>query len=872
MKWSIEKKTGAGLAAAGVILLLVVGLLYRNGRSFIEASEWVSHSHEVKAELEATLSAAAEAQAATDVYIITGQEVFLKPYQVAAPALRAHLDQLKSLTSDNPYQQHRLAMLEGAIAEKLDFLQQKIDLRKQKGFEAAQQLVATGIGNKQMNRVRAIISEMKQEEEDLLKRRTLDFQSSTRKTTLTFSCVIFLEFLLLGLVYYVLLRDITARRRAEQLLQESEERHRKLFDNIPHPTWVFDRETLRFLAVNAAAVRKYGYSSGEFLKMTIKDIRPPDDVPVLLDSVACVGDGNESIGIWRHRRKDGTDIDVEITSYALSFADRPAEVVVAVDVTERKRDEAEKRKFIEKLAASNQELDLRNREVERATLLKSKFLASMSHELRTPLNAIVGFSDLLADETPGELNSKQKRFVNHIKQGSAHLLQLINDILDLSKIEAGQLELRCEDFRLKDALPEGLSTIRPLAMIKNIQIQNNVKTDLSVNADRVRFKQVLYNLLSNAVKFTPKDGRIDIDCVQKGNEVFISVTDTGIGIRSEDQAVVFEEFRQVEGNTDTANEGTGLGLAITKRLVEQQGGKISLESEPGKGSRFTFTLPIGSFTTSSKSLPVNGSARPHGAAAGGGRKPLILVVDDEIPSRELIASYLESDYRIVMAESGAEVVQKARQLRPDAITLDVLMPGGNGFETLVALQKTPETATIPIIIVSIVDQKQVGFALGAADYLVKPIRKPVLLETIRKHVPLQTDDDAAILLVDDDPKTLELLEQTLRSAGYETQSVQSGARALEVLSSKLVSAVLLDLLMPGMDGFEVIRHVREQETLKELPILVMTAKTLAQEEIALLSRETQALFEKNGSWRQQLIVEVGRVVQGRKRAKSAGQP
>ena len=871
MKWSIEKKTGAGLASAGVILLLVVGLLYRNGRSFIEASEWVSHTHEVVAELEATLSAAAEAQAATDVYIITGQEVFLKPYQVAGPALRSHLDQLKSLTSDNPYQKRRLAMLEVAVAERLDSLQQKIDLREQKGFEAAQQRVATGIGSKQMNRVRAIISEMKQEEDDLLKRRTLDFQSSTRKTTLTFLCVIFLEILLLALVYYVFLRDITARRRAEQLLRESEERHRKLFDNNPHPTWVFDRETLRFLAVNAAAVRKYGYSSDEFLKMTIKNIRPPEDVPVLLDSVGRVRDGDESIGIWRHRRKDGTDIDAEITSYALNFADRPAEVVVAVDVTERKRDEAEKRKFIDKLAASNQELDLRNREVERATLLKSKFLASMSHELRTPLNAIVGFSDLLADETPGELNGKQKRFVNHIKQGSAHLLQLINDILDLSKIEAGQLELRCEDFQLKDALPEVLSTIRPLAMIKNIQIQHKLKTDLSVHADRVRFKQVLYNLLSNAVKFTPKDGRIDIDCVEKGNEVCISVTDTGIGIRSEDQAVVFEEFRQVEGNTDTGNEGTGLGLAITKRLVEQQGGKISLESEPGKGSRFTFTLPIGSFITSSKSLPVNGSARPNGAAAGGGRKPLILVVDDEIPARELIASYLESEYRIVMAESGAEVVQKARQLLPDAITLDVLMPGGNGFETLVALQKTPETANIPIIIVSIVDQKQVGFALGAADYLVKPIRKPVLLETIRKHVPLQTDDDAAILLVDDDPKTLELLEQTLRSAGYETQSVQSGARALEVLSSKLVSAVLLDLLMPGMDGFEVIRHVREQETLKELPILVMTAKTLAQEEIALLSRETQAQFQKNGSWRQQLIVEVGRVVQGRKRAKSAGQ-
>jgi len=871
MKWSIQKKTGMGLAVAGMILLLVAGLLYRNGRGFIEASEWVSHTHEVLAELEATLSALAEAQTATRGFIITGQETFLEPYRAAVPAIRAHLDRLQSLTADNPHQQRRLAILQNAVAEKLDSLQQNVDLRKQEGFAAAQHRVATGIGTQQMNQIRTLISEMKQEEEDLLKRRNRDFQSSTQKTSVTFSSVILLEFLLLGLVYYVLLRDVTARRRAEELLQESEERHRKLFDNNPHPTWVFDRETLQFLAVNAAAVRKYGYSTDEFLKMTIKDIRPPEDIPAMLERVAGIRNGIETVGTFRHRRKDRTDLDVEITSYALSFAGRPAEVVVAVDVTQRKRDEAERGRFIEKLAASNEELELRNREVQRATQLKSKFLASMSHELRTPLNAIVGFSDLLADGVPGELNVKQKRFVNHIKQGSAHLLQLINDILDLSKIEAGQLELRCEDFQVKDALPEVLSTILPLAMTKNIHVRHQVKADISVYADRVRFKQVLYNLLSNAVKFTPKDGRIGIDCVENGTEVSISVTDTGIGIRPEDQAVVFEEFRQVEGNKDSPSEGTGLGLAITKRLVEHQGGKISLESQPGKGSRFTFTLPLGS-RTSSKTPSANELARPHLTAAGRAGKPLILVVDDEASSRELIASYLDSEYRTVMAESGEEAVNQAHRLRPDAITLDVLMSGGNGFETLVALRKSPETANIPIIIVSIVDQKQVGFALGAADYLVKPIRKPILLETIRKHVPHQTDDDAAILLVDDDPKTLELLQETLRSAGYETQSVQSGARALEVLSSKLVSAVLLDLLMPGMDGFEVIRHVRQEATLKELPILVMTAKSLTQSEAALLSRETQALFQKNGPWQQQLIAEVGRVVQGRKRAKSAGQP
>ena len=308
-------------------------------------------------------------------------------------------------------------------------------------------------------------------------------------------------------------RDITERKRVEGVLQESEERHRKLFDNNPHPTWVFDRETLRFLAVNAAAVSRYGYSRDEFLAMTLKDIRPPEDVPALLEAVNILGDEVERHGTWRHRLKDGSIIDVSNTSYSLTFLGRPARVVVVVDVTEAKRAEEERHRFTDRLAASNQQLELRNREVERATALKSKFLASMSHELRTPLNAIVGFSDLLDEQAAGPLNAKQTRFVNHIKQGSAHLLQLINDILDLSKIEAGQLELRCENFQIQDSLPEVLSTIGPLIMAKNIQIGQKLEANQHVYADRVRFKQILYNLLSNAVKFTPEVGRIDIDCV-----------------------------------------------------------------------------------------------------------------------------------------------------------------------------------------------------------------------------------------------------------------------------------------------------------------------------------------------------------------------
>ncbi len=669
---------------------------------------------------------------------------------------------------------------------------------------------------------------------------------------------------------YAVARDITERKRVETLLRESEERHRKLFDNNPHPTWVFDRETLRFLGVNAAAVRKYGYSKDEFLAMTLKGIRPPEDVPALLETVRALGDENESSGAWRHRLKDGTIIDTENTSYALSFLGRAARVVVAVDVTQRKRDEAEKREIMDSLAATNQELGLRNREVERATQMKSTFLASMSHELRTPLNAIVGFSDLLAEGTSGALNTKQKRFVDHIKQGSAHLLQLINDILDLSKIEAGQLEMHTEEFLVQDALPEVLSTIDPLAMAKNIRLEQKLESKSLVKADRVRFKQILYNLLSNAVKFTPKAGRISIDCVDDWDFVRVSVTDTGTGIRAEDQEVIFDEFRQGEGTADGVREGTGLGLAITRRLVEQQGGRINVASEFGKGSCFTFSLPA--VEPRSEGHAIEEPTKTSVAIDSGRLTPLVLIVDDEVPARELLASYLEPEYRVAMAESGAEALREAQRLRPDAITLDVMMPGSDGFETLVALRKNPATADIPVVILSIVDQKQVGFALGAADYLIKPVRKPTLLEAIRRHVPMPADEDSSILLVDDDPKALELLQEALRSSGYEVQSVRSGARALEVLANKVVGAILLDLLMPGMDGFQVIRHVRQEPALKDLPILIMTAKNLSQEEIALLNQETQGLLQKDGSWKEQLIAEVGRVTRGyKKQAKSAGQ-
>ncbi|HUO17777.1 MAG TPA: response regulator [Verrucomicrobiae bacterium] len=622
-----------------------------------------------------------------------------------------------------------------------------------------------------------------------------------------------------------------------------------------------------FKSVNPSFERILGFTAEELLSKPYLEFIHPDDRQATSAQSGRLQDGQITFAFEnRYVCKDGSC--KWLLWNAVSVPERELIYAAARDITDRKRADDERQRFAASLEASNRELELRNREVERATMLKSRFLANMSHELRTPLNAIVGFSDLLAEGTPGVLNEKQKRFVGHIKQGSAHLLRLINDILDLSKIEAGQLELHSEDFQVGDALPEVLSIISPMAIAKNIAIKNSGSSESRVYADRGRFKQILYNLLSNAVKFTPRGGEVGIECCASNGQVEVTVWDTGIGIRPEDQALVFEEFRQVEGEPGTAHEGTGLGLAITKRLVEQQGGSISLESEVGKGCRFTFTLPASRRPSGTYSVEMSESTL---AQVSSRLAPVVLVVDDELPARELLASYLEQEYRVAMASSGAEAIKKAKELMPDAITLDVLMPRGNGFETLVALRKTPETSGIPIIIVSIVDQKHVGFALGAADYLIKPVRKPELLETVRKHVTTPADDDATILLVDDDPKALELFEETLRSAGYETQSVRSGQRALEVLSNKIVGAVVLDLLMPEMDGFQVIRHVRQEPTLKNLPILVMTAKALTQEEIAILSRETQAQFQKNGAWQQELLTEVQRVVGQRGMAQAAGQ-
>jgi len=658
-------------------------------------------------------------------------------------------------------------------------------------------------------------------------------------------------------------RDISERKRAEAALRQSEERYRSLFEFSPTPIWVYDRETLRFLAVNNAAIEGYGYSREEFLAMTIKDIRPLEDIPRLMENLASQTEGHRGFGVWRHRKKDGHVIDVEVTSCTLTFAGRPADYVLAKDITERRQIEEERQHHQTQVEQQNRELELRRVEAERATQLKSEFLASMSHELRTPLSAIIGFSELLEETATAGSDDKQLRYLRHVTKASRHLLDLINDILDLSKIEAGQLELQPENFLLAEAVPEVLSTIGSLAMKKRIRVETAIAAEAAVYADRVRFKQVLYNLVSNAVKFTPSQGEIRIESAPEGNMIRVTVADSGIGIAAEDQNVIFDEFRQVGVSTKGVKEGTGLGLAITRRIVERHGGKIWVESAPGQGSRFSFTFPRGERTSPKTKQAVRAGSSERD-------KPLILVIDDDAAARELLTGFLkQEDYEVATADSGEAAITAAKQLRPDVITLDMLLPGKSGWETLFQLKHDADTAGIPIVVISVVDEKKSAVALGAAEYLVKPISKEVLLSKIAKYVGTPAGAPK-ILVVEDEQATLKMLEGILRSAGYHPILAANGKQAVEKLSTVPVRAILLDLIMPEMDGFEVIQRTRDHAVWSEIPIFVLSGKDLTQQEIELLKRHTSGLMTKNGPWKQRLVKEVQKMVRS-ERASARGQ-
>ncbi len=498
---------------------------------------------------------------------------------------------------------------------------------------------------------------------------------------------------------------------------------------------------------------------------------------------------------------------------------------------------------------------LAKEEVERGSKFKDQFLSTMSHELRTPLNAVLGFSDLLADERYGPLNDRQQRYVTHIHTGGKHLLKLISDILDLSKIEAGRMELTREHVTVASAFAEVISGLHPLAEKKSQALLQKVEPNLHVYADAMRFKQILMNLVANAIKFTSERGRIELVARRVQDQARMEVRDNGPGIPPDQQQRIFEAFVRLT-QTGSATEGTGLGLAITSRLVELHGSKLAIESQPGEGTSFYFSLPLVAIIPDQPPETLVPVPRARKA-------PRILVIEDNEVTGQLIQSQLTSSgYETLKCAQPERATEIAAEHQPDAITLDLLMQPVHGLEVLLQLKNDPRTSKIPVIVVTIVDQPGVGIALGADEYLIKPVDKATLLAAVERC--LRSRGGAAparsILVVEDDVSTLEVIVELLKAYGYAVSTAMDGEQARVSVAQFLPELVILDLVLPKMSGFELLAEWRSNPRTADLPVFVLTSKDLTKEEEKYIHAHAESLFRKQNSWREPLIKQLERVV------------
>jgi GAF domain-containing protein/CheY-like chemotaxis protein len=488
-------------------------------------------------------------------------------------------------------------------------------------------------------------------------------------------------------------------------------------------------------------------------------------------------------------------------------------------------------------------------QLEIASQHKSTFLANMSHELRTPLNAIIGYSEMLQEDAVDEGAESLVPDLKRVNAAGKHLLELINSILDLSKIEAGKMELQLEDFGVGEMVEDIRAIIQPLAE-KN---RNRLEIDCgpgvgSMRADLIKVRQVLFNLLSNSCKFT-EEGDV---CLAVGREsvagddwLTFLVSDTGIGLTSDQIGRLFQEFSQADTTTTRKYGGTGLGLALSRRLCRLMGGDITVTSEPGRGSSFTVRLPADVTQIAER---LEGSQL---GAAG-----TVLVIDDEPPVRDLMRRFLGKEgFRVLTAAGGEEGLRIARERRPDAITLDVMMPGMDGWTVLCALMADPELRDIPVIMLTIVDDKHTGYALGASEYLSKPIDRARLLSVLARY-----RRDLPIFVVDDDSSVRQLLRRTLEAEGYSVVEAENGRAALALLESGLPGVILLDLMMPELDGFGVVSALRARESWHGIPVMIITAKELTVEERARLNGSVVRILEKNALGEDALLSEVRELV------------
>jgi signal transduction histidine kinase/DNA-binding response OmpR family regulator len=490
-----------------------------------------------------------------------------------------------------------------------------------------------------------------------------------------------------------------------------------------------------------------------------------------------------------------------------------------------------------------------------ANQAKSVFLASMSHELRTPLNAIIGYSEMLMEDAEDSGRENDVADLQKIRAAADHLLALINDVLDLSKIEAGKMEVHLETVDVSAMLQDVVSTSEPLVTKNDNRLEVRCAGDLGpIEADLTKLRQALFNLLSNACKFT-SNGVITLAAARErvnGAEwIRFGVSDTGIGMSPEQMKKLFQAFSQADASISKKYGGTGLGLLLSRRFCQMMGGDITVESVPGQGSTFTIRLPVDA------ALPEAPREEETSIAATTLAQGLstVLVIDDDPVARELMQRFLDQQgLYMVAAASGEEGLKLAKELRPAVITLDVLMPGMDGWAVLGALKADPALASIPVIMATFVDDKNKGFALGATEFLTKPINRADLARVLKKY--RCANPPCPVLVVEDQADLRELMRRMLEQEGWVVAEAENGRVALDRVAENRPGLIVLDLMMPEMDGFSFLEALRQRAPWRSIPIVVVTAKDLTPEDHRRLNGYVQYIVDKGSHTQEELLQEV----------------
>ena len=683
--------------------------------------------------------------------------------------------------------------------------------------------------------------------------------------------VLAFSLLVLAMVLYVLValaRNLSKRKQSEKALLQAEEKYRTIFENSVDGIFQTTPDG-HYISANPALARIYGYESPEELIANLTNI-----------SQQLYVDPNRRLEFRRSIQEYGTVSDFEsqvygkngrviwISENARAVREGNGELLyyegTVQDITRRKQAEEERERAQAELQQAKEAAETANR-------AKSQFLANMSHELRTPLNAIIGYSEMLQEEAE---DLEQEDFIPDLQKIHAagkHLLGLINDILDLSKIEAGRMELYLESFDIAAMAEDVVTTIQPLVEKNANTLNVECADDMgSMHADLTKVRQSLFNLLSNASKFT-KEGTITLT-VSRGRQgdgeqsltpslsqdwISFQVTDTGIGMTPEQMSKLFEAFSQADASTTRQYGGTGLGLAITKKLSQMMGGDVTVSSEIGKGSTFTIVIParvIDPKAQPPQHLPVKSNNLPVGAKT-------VLVIDEDPTVHDLMQRFLiKEGFRVESALSGEEGLRLAKELQPDAITLDVMMPSMDGWAVLSALKADPELADIPVIMQTILDNKTMGYALGASDYLTKPIDRDRLSAILKKY---QKDRSSrSILVVEDDAVTRAMIRRMLEKdkEGWVVTEAENGQIALERMADNQPTLILLDLMMPQMDGFAFVNELHQHESWRSIPVVVLTAKDITPEDRQRLNGCVENILQKGAYTREQLLAQVRQLV------------